>query len=290
MSSTRWIFEIVGKLLEEVADLTISSLGGSSFSETFKLTTKKKSYFLKTFRDPTHFSLLKTEADMLKYLQGKSSIPIPYVIATGNSPQPFLLMEFIETGMPTLASWTLLGKGLAEIHQHKNDRFGFEYSTPCGSILENNSYKNNWTEFFILNRIQPHIRFAVDHQLFDTNDYLNYQRFEKWFQVDDRFPPEPPTLIHGDLWSGNVLFQTSGKPFFIDPALYYGHREIDLGMSRLFGGFSETFYHTYQAYYPLEPGFKERIPLSQLYHILLHMRLFGGSYVRQARQILNYYS
>jgi protein-ribulosamine 3-kinase len=115
-------------------------------------------------------------------------------------------------------------------------------------------------------------------------------RFERLFhRLDTLFPTEPPALLHGDLWSGNFLCDTQGRPVLIDPAVYYGHREMDLAMTRLFGGSDAALYAAYTDEWPLERGWEERVDLCNLYPLLVHVNLFGGSYITQVEAVLRRY-
>lgn len=126
-----------------------------------------------------------------------------------------------------------------------------------------------------------------------TNGYIKTQDLSRlellYKRLPDLYPEEPPSLLHGDLWSGNFLSAHDGTPCLVDPAVYYGHRETDIAMTRLFGGFSQAFYEAYNHHFPLEPGWESRISLNQLYPLLVHVNLFGEGYMGQVRQVLKQY-
>lgn len=162
--------------------------------------------------------------------------------------------------------------------------FGWEEDNYIGLLPQSNHRHNTWAGFYFRERIEPLVRQLIDSGAFDVSVSRAagglYQRLE---QV---YPAEPPALLHGDLWSGNIMALASGGPAFFDPAVYYGHREMDIAMTLLFGGFHQRFYDVYHEVYPLQPGWRERVELSQLYPLLVHACLFGGHYIRQSIQIL----
>nr|WP_162276804.1 fructosamine kinase family protein [Mucilaginibacter pedocola] len=156
-----------------------------------------------------------------------------------------------------------------------------------GSLHQSNRQHKSWADFYAEERLQPLVKMAVDSRELGKSDI---QQFDKLYaKLPELFDLEPPALIHGDLWSGNFLIDIKGIPFLIDPAVYLGHREMDLALTTLFGGFGATFYEAYQQHYPLSPGFQQRIKLWCLYPLLVHVNLFGGGYSNQLRSHLNAY-
>ena len=148
---------------------------------------------------------------------------------------------------------------------------------------QNNSH-TNWTDFFIQERLQIQIKLARDHHQIEST---TISKFEKLYhRLDDIFPKEQPALLHGDLWSGNFMVDEKGAPVIMDPAVYYGHREMDIAMTKLFGGFDNQFYDAYNAHFQLEKGWKSRIDICNLYPLLVHVNLFGGSYLQQVKNII----
>ena len=177
---------------------------------------------------------------------------------------------------------------LAKMHQLTNAFFGFDDWNYMGSIQQKNNQQSTWSEFFATQRIEPMYEKARSSGYFSAS--TTKQLIRLLDKAESLFPTEPPSLVHGDLWSGNFLFDNTGDGVLIDPAVYYGHREMDIALSKLFGGFTADFYDGYNAQYPLEKGWEERVPLGQLYPLLLHVALFGNSYVGQVEQILNRFS
>jgi protein-ribulosamine 3-kinase len=187
-------------------------------------------------------------------------------------------------GSKPLDFWAQTGRGLAQLHQHSAGEFGLDHDNYIGSLNQYNQKETDWVEFFVNQRLQNQLRMCSDHGHADAG---LLRMFDRLFpKLEQYFPHEPPALLHGDLWSGNYLCGNKGAAYLVDPAVYYGHREMDLAMSLLFGGFDREMYHAYHEVFPLENGWKERVDLCNLYPLLVHVNLFGGSYISQVRAIL----
>ncbi|MCA0447048.1 MAG: fructosamine kinase family protein [Bacteroidetes bacterium] len=268
---------------------SISPIKGSSLNSIFRIETESGQFFLKILTDKNSFEIIQGEAAGLKAISATKSIRTPDVIKTVEEPQPHLLLSFIETETPKSEFWTKFGTELAALHRNTAKEFGFDVPTFCGNIQMSNRHHANWNDFYFAERLEPEFRFCRDEGLFTSTDSSLFNQFANWYHEESRFPVEPPALIHGDLWSGNFLCGSNQTPYLIDPSVYYGHREIDLGMSELFGGFAPGFYQSYREVYPQEPGWEFRRQLAQLYHLLLHVHLFGGSFTDQALHIFRFY-
>jgi protein-ribulosamine 3-kinase len=226
------------------------------------------------------------EAEGLRLLKSAGSgLRIPEVIAaerpSGNRPA-FLLMEFIETGRS--GDSFAFGEKLADLHKNGADLFGLDHTNYIGSLPQSNRQHDKWSDFFHEERILPQLKMAVDSGKMNNTAITQWNNLAK--RLDDLLPFVKPSLIHGDLWGGNYLFDATGNAVLIDPAVYYGHPEMDLAFSKMFGGFSANFYEGYQSIAPLEPGFGDRVPIHNLYPLLVHVNLFGGHYVSQAKGVL----
>jgi protein-ribulosamine 3-kinase len=277
--------------LTETLDLEIhdtQSLSGGSINQAVKLSTNKGDYFLKWNRSaPDDF--FEKEADGLKRLSSaKSKLRVPNVIST-RKPGPgrpgYLLMEFIEEGRS--GNSFEFGRRLAKLHQTGSEQFGLETDNYIGSLPQSNRKCNDWIEFFTQERISPQLKMAIDSGKLDSGINQNWERLS--LKLNNIFPATTPSLLHGDLWGGNYLFDSSGSAVLIDPAVYYGHPEMDLAFTKMFGGFSPDFYSGYESESPLEPGFSERVTLYNLYPLLVHVNLFGGHYTSQFKSILKNY-
>jgi fructosamine-3-kinase len=195
-----------------------------------------------------------------------------------------LVLKFIQSAAHSADFWNDFGHRLAALHKHSQPSFGLSHDNYIGSLHQSNREHTSWEEFFIEERLQPLIRIAFDNREMDSLDVKAFNLFEK--RIPQIFPEEPPALIHGDLWSGNYMVNENGNAVIIDPAVYYGHREMDLGMSQLFGGFHPGFYESYDDAFPLRPGWRDRLDYCNLYPLLVHVNLFGRSYLGQIRSIL----
>lgn len=274
-----------------IADITnLQPASGSGFNQLYTGRFGFRDVFIKVAGSADQTAALKGESIGLRKLAGTGTIRIPEVIQlqTDNLPA-YLMMERIGKGNPGPAFWELFGRQLADLHRVSSPTFGFEEITYCGTIPMDNSIRSGWNSFYFENRLEPTFRWCYDHGLFTDTDFDIFRRFSSWFLAENPFPPEPPSLIHGDLWSGNFLVDEQGRPVLIDPSVSFGHREIDLGMSELFGGFDRRFYRAYEESFPLAEGWPQRRPLAQLFHLLLHVRLFGGGYRSQTLSAMKQY-
>lgn len=230
--------------------------------------------------------LFQKEKLGLEQLGEYNSLSVPRVYQIGQFEESaFLLMEFIETDATKKINTTQFGIQLAELHLQFENSFGWEHDNYIGSLHQNNSKFSDWSEFYIHNRLAPQIRLAVDQNLLDQTKIPSLSHL---LTVCNRlFKNVRPSPIHGDLWSGNYLIDTTGKTYVIDPAFYYGYHEVDIAMSQLFGGFPREFFDGYYSIFPKKKEHSERINVLQLYYLLVHLNLFGKSYLRQVMSIFS---
>ena len=259
--------------------------GGGCINQGGKLKTTAGTFFLK-WNDAKKFpGLFETESKGLKLLSQQNVIRIPDVIGQGeNISFQFLLLEFIEQKSRSKNYWERLGQKLASLHQCSERFFGLDYGNYIGSIPQYNNSTTSWVNFFIEQRLQVQVKLAIENGVAKAD-------WERKFAVlynklPGLIPIEAPSLLHGDLWSGNLITDEKGEPCLIDPAVYYGNREADMAMTKLFGGFSGDFYAAYQEAFPLSPGHEQRVDLYNLYPLMVHVNLFGGSYVHSVESIL----
>ena len=260
-----------------------SPIGGGSINQALKLQTSQGLFFLKYNSAKTYPQMFELELKGLSELRKANEIYIPSVVGTReDNHYSCLVMEYVESGLPNNTFWEDFGISLGKLHRHSAPDFGLNHNNYIGSLEQSNKSGKSWAEFFIGQRLQPQIKMAglsLDIE----------KQFEKLFlMVDDIFPEEPPSLLHGDLWSGNYMTSSEGFATLIDPAVYYGHR--DIAMTKLFGGFSERFYAAYQDAFPMENGWEERMDICNLYPLMVHVNLFGGSYLSQVVSILHKYT
>lgn len=260
-------------------------LSGGSINDAYKLETTAGDFFMKHNRKDRYPEMFEKEAQGLQLLLEAKEIRVPEVIATGDDIEmSFILLEYIDSTHKQTGFWEDFGCNLAALHQHQGNEFGLDHDNYIGSLEQINDPYEKWTDFFRLQRLGVQIEMAEAHGLMPAS---TQQAFERMFKrLDEIFPEEPPSLIHGDLWSGNYMVDDSGKACIIDPAVYYGFREMDIGMSRLFGVFGSGFYDAYNETYPMAPGWRERVEICNLYPLMVHVNLFGAGYLGSVNSIL----
>jgi fructosamine-3-kinase len=264
------------------------SLGGGCIANARRIEMESgKSYFLKSYSHGGS-AILRNEANGLKELRKAAAIRIPEVIMCDDT---FLLTEYIESGYRIKNFSEVFGKQFALMHRYKGKRFGFYEDNYIGATPQiNRPQYNNWIEFYWENRLMYQYRLA------EKNGYASDELKEGYRILEEKIhdiiggSEEEPAVMHGDLWGGNYMIDEKGEPCLIDPAVYYGHREADLAMTMIFGGFDARFYSAYNEEYPLPEGWEYRSDIYKLYHIMNHLNIFGTGYYSQALRLINSYS
>lgn len=261
------------------------SISGGCINNAYRVTTTEGHFFLKWNKEEL-FEMFDTEAHGLKLLHTHSPIITPKPLAKGTLyNRAYLLTEWLEQGAQSATFWEIFGENLAKQHKKTNSTFGLDHDNFIGSLPQRNNEHGSWVDFFINERLEPQIKLASSKGLIS---HTIHSQFDVLFnKLEQLIPQESPALLHGDLWSGNFMVDHSGEAAIFDPAVYYGHRETELSFTMLFGGFSERFYHQYNDIFPLEPGFDNRIGIHNLYPLLVHVNLFGSSYLSGIVQTLN---
>ncbi|PZR28250.1 MAG: hypothetical protein DI535_07540 [Citrobacter freundii] len=195
-----------------------------------------------------------------------------------------LVMEWISPGTRTEKFWKDFGAKLALLHQQTGSCFGLNYDNFMGSLKQANGWRETWVEFFRSQRLEPQVKMAADSGLLPAQWVGRFENLYK--ALPSIFPEEKPGLLHGDLWSGNFMCTRQQEPVLIDPAIYYGHRAVDLGMTTLFGRCSQDFYEAYHYHFPLEKNYEEQWEVANLYPLMIHLNLFGGGYLEGVREVL----
>lgn len=256
-----------------------SSLGGGCISQAYRIEAEKGSFFLKV----NHLDLLEMfEAEFLglNEIHQTNAIKAPQPILVGKSDsKSFILME--DCPMGGRGDWALMGRQLAEMHQHIQEKYGWVRDNTIGATPQLNALTSNWLEFYGQHRLGFQVELA-------RSKGLALDQAEQLMEKLDSFFDELPSasLLHGDLWSGNASFTRDLTPIIFDPATHYGDRECDLAMTELFGGFPSDFYRGYNEVWPVAQGYDKRRDLYQLYHILNHYNLFGGGYGQQSEMLI----
>ena len=260
------------------------SISGGCINDCFKISMQKETYFLK-INGAMPADFFQKEASGLDLLRKHSEFNIPNVLKVGHmKSHGYLLLAFIESAQRKTTFWEGLGIKLAELHSITQSSFGLDEDNYIGELVQKNTKLDEWHEFFWTQRLQPQLKLAYGNGRASQQVVNDFNQLNKKLNV--LFPIEPPALLHGDLWSGNFMTDQLGLATVIDPAIYFGHREAELAFTRLFGGFDKSFYESYESHLPLESGFNERIDIYNLYPLLVHLNLFGASYLQQIKLIL----
>jgi fructosamine-3-kinase len=264
-------------------------VGGGSINRTEIIDTTAGTFVLKS-NHHARPGMFQAEADGLAVLcSSGTSLVIPRVIAVDDAAPAFLVLEYLEAGDRVGDFDEQIGRGLAELHRSTNHRFGFWGDNYCGATTQPNAWNGRWVDFYAASRLGHQARLASDAGRLAVGERAAIDRFithlGDW--IDE--PANGPSLIHGDLWSGNLHRDSSGRPAIIDPAVYFAHREAELGMMTLFGGFSQRVFDAYHETLPLEPGWRDRNAIYRLYHVMNHLNLFGGGYHADVMAIVRRY-
>ena len=279
--------ELINQISESLQTTikSYSPLTGGDINEVYILESKLKKFVIKVNRTDLYPNMFETEMNGLLKLKKGNSIrignPIKVINHKGLS---ILILDHIKKGLMTKELWINFGSQLNLLHQKTQDKFGLNEANYIGCLHQSNINETSWANFYANQRLEPMLKMAIN------SGYLKgySSRFEKLYsKLSNLFPEESPALLHGDLWSGNFIAGENNKVWLIDPAVYYGHREMDIGMTLLFGGFNKLFYESYNANNPLENEWKERIQLTQLYPLLVHVNLFGGEYVVSVKSAID---
>jgi len=260
-------------------------VAGGCISNGAQLTTDSgHSFFLKQNASAPE-TMFAREMEGLRALSVPDGprVPIPHLAGPD-----FLVLEDLNPATPSRDHWQSFGQQLAALHNHTGPDFGFENGNFIGSTPQPNPWTTDGHEFFSRHRLGYQAELALQQGLINRKDFRAV--FDLAEQLPKLVPEQPASLIHGDLWSGNAIAGPNGEPAIIDPAAHYGWAEADLGMTTLFGGFPEAFYKSYEEARPLEAGWRGRLPIYNLYHLLNHVNLFGTGYLGQVRSILQQFS
>jgi len=259
------------------------SMGGGCINQAVLVSDGKRSFFVK-LNAASKLSMFEAEAAGLDDMRAADAIRVPEPVCTGSSDgNAWFVMEYIPMGGRSNAR--LAGEQLALMHRKQADAFGWRMDNTIGSTPQPNDWMNDWVAFWREQRLGFQLRLAARN----GHGGALQSRGEKLLSSFDRLLDHDPvpSLLHGDLWGGNIGYDREGNPVIFDPAVYFGDREADLAMTELFGGFGTAFYETYDAVWPIDRGYAVRKTLYNLYHILNHLNLFGGGYAGQAQGMID---
>jgi fructosamine-3-kinase len=259
-------------------------IGGGDISAAWRFESAEGSVFVKT-GPASSYDMFVAEAEGLAELAAPGVIRVPRVFACGlHAESAHLALEWLEFERASRDTEARLGARLAELHRTTSERYGWHRNNTIGLTPQHNDWTDDWVTFFREHRLRFQLELAA------RNGFAGALQ-EQGARLMDRLPAlfedylPVPSLLHGDLWGGNWA-SSNGEPVIFDPAVYYGDRESDLAMTRLFGGFGAAFYEAYETSAPLSPGHRARCDLYQLYHVINHLNLFGGGYLGQAQQLM----
>lgn len=277
------IERITGDIVKE-----LSAVGGGDIGESHAATLGGGDRVFVKHYPASPPEAVRLEADGLRWLAEPAVVPVAAVRGFDEAAR-VLVLDWIEPGPETKQGDADFGRALAVLHQTDALVFGHVADNFIGSLPQSNHDHDTWAAFYGAERIAPQIQRAIATKHLDASDARLADALID--RLDDLFAPaEPPSRLHGDLWGGNRLCDREGRGWLIDPAAYAGHREMDLAMMRLFGGFSRAVFDAYAEQFPLAAGAADRVELCQLYPVLVHVNLFGGGYVDSARRILRHFA
>jgi len=278
--------------LETQLDVTIDSVaavGGGCIANACRVETDGAPFFLK-YGDEEVARTFPGEAAGLEALAAADSpLTVPSIRETAppTDDRPgFLVMEWINSGRKGRRFWERFGEGLAALHRHAAETYGFDDDNFIGQSPQPNEWMDEWPAFFRSQRLEPQVQMARERGRWQSS--WNHPLETLYRRLPELLPETPDaSVLHGDLWKGNFMVTAVGEPAIIDPATYYGHREADLAMTELFGGFQDRFYDAYRSAWALDPGYETRRDIYNLYHLLNHLNLFGAGYANSVQRTLN---
>ena len=286
-------YESLGSALAdlfETEEYSAQPVFGGDINRAFRLSVQDRSVFMKANHRENQL-FFSAEIKGLDAIRRTGTFRVPETLASGTDRQygAFLLLEWCQ-GSPNRDFYEKFGRNLAAMHKADTNGivkgFGFPENNYIGAAKQENTLEDSWLVFFREHRLRPQMEKAK--AWFDRADR---KRMERLLDHLEDYLPEPafPSLLHGDLWSGNHITGNDGEAWLIDPAVYVGHFEADLAMTELFGGFPQRFYGAYHEVNPIDPDYRERRDLYNLYHLLNHLNLFGGGYFGAVEEVLRRY-
>ncbi len=288
VNATMSFYRSIEAILSESTGLpftieTRHSIGGGCISLAERISGNGRAYFIKS-NTPSFLDSFETEFESLEALRSDGSVFAPEPIATGCvEDRSYLALEYVSIQNHSRANWARFGQQLASLHRTQQPYYGWHRDNYIGATPQRNPKSDVWLPFFQEHRLRFQVELAESKGFVPKRLSKLYEELPKLFQ--DYRPM--PSLLHGDLWSGNVAFRENGDPLVFDPCCYYGDREADIAFTQFFGGFPSDFYDAYQQEFPLDSGYTRRKDLYNLYHCLNHFNLFGPPYDAQAQAMID---
>lgn len=274
----KWLSQLPFNKIEQ-----LTPVSGGDINDSYSLLADNKKYFMKV-QPNRGKKFFEHEAQGIHLLS--KAARVPHIIQYGQIEEDgFLIQDWIN--VKNNGDQYKLGKMVANVHKIHNSKFGLDKNFDLGKIPKNNEWNNSWTDFYIEQRLNPLVHMAQKNGLWNDYRQKGYEKLKKNFISDFNERDITPSLLHGDLWSGNFMFNEKGLPLLIDPDVFYGDREMDIGITTVFGGFNEQFYQGYNEEYPLEQGWQQRLIYYQFYYLMAHLNLFGETYGFAVDNILN---
>jgi fructosamine-3-kinase len=285
MPDWRAVFEGLHEQGVAISETVVPTpVGGGDISDAWRVRSRDGDIFLKT-GPASAADMYSAEAEGLREIADSGTVRVPAVLgAGGTGPVAWLALEWLEFGRSRRVTDRRLGRELADMHRSTAGQHGWHRDNTIGSTPQLNTREDSWYVFYRDHRLGYQLDLAGRYGYTGRLQELGAAVIARMDDVLAGHEPAP-SLLHGDLWSGNYA-ACGDEPVIFDPAVYYGDRETDLAMTRLFGGFSPGFYEAYEAAWPLAPGHEDRIGIYQLYHVLNHLNLFGRSYLGRAEALL----
>ncbi len=269
-----------------LVDFTFLYCGNFNLAALVK--TKTGKYFVKWNKGDFE-NMFESEAKSIELIRKTNTINVPNVYGYGKKPDgTFLMIDFVPETNKKINYWSNFGEQLAGLHHVTNNKHGLHFNNYVGTQFQDNSFIENGIDFFINKRLKPQFEIAKNaKEVIESELFSNFEAIYKVFEKE--IPVQKASLLHGDLWSGNMMINADGHASVVDPSAYFGMAEAEIAFTTLFGGFNKNFYEAYLANFKFEPNFKSRIDLYNLYPLLAHYNTFGGGYFNSIVAILKKY-
>lgn len=258
-----------------------------NFNLAARVETNSGKYFIK-WNQGDHEGMFESEAKCMELIRETNTIHVPKVYGYGKKADgAYLMLDFVAGSKKKDNYWESFAQKLADLHRNTYKYFGLHFNNYIGALRQINDFADDGIQFFMEKRLITQLDRAYKAKLVDYKLYIDLNNL--FSKIPTIFPKEAPALLHGDLWSGNLMVGENGQASVVDPSAYFGLREAEIAFTTLFGGFPVEFYEAYNEAMPLQPGFKDRIDLYNLYPLLVHGNLFGGGYLESIKRIVSKY-